>query len=137
MSKLIDAIHKNLPLDEINKLINKKSIDETNDRDFTPLMVAVYNQKIDIAELLLKRGANPWYINYAGYSAFMLWVNAFIEMEYWDDMENMFYLMCKYYIYKNEYAPRNLFKLILHHGWPAASRHFGGSLFDEDKNVAL
>ena len=94
-------------------------------------MVAVFNGKLDVAELLLQNNADPWYQNYAGYSAFMLWVNQFIEME------EMFYLMCKYYIYKNEYAPHNLFKLIFHHCWPEAMRHMGGSLFEEDKNVAL
>jgi len=137
MSKLIDAIHKNLSLDEIKKLINKNNIDELNHKDFTPLMVAIYNHKTDLAELLLKKGANPWYINYAGYSAFMLWVNQYLEFEHWDELEKIFYLLCKYYIHKNEFAPYNLFKLIFHYGWPEAVKRFGGSLFEEDKNVAL
>lgn len=63
--------------------------------------------------------------------------NEFIEMEYWDQMENMFYLMCKYYIFKNDYAPHNLFRLIFHYGWPNATRYFGASLFKEDRSVAL
>lgn len=140
MSKIIDVIHS-YPSDYFDKIkqliISGVDINETNSRDFTPLMVAVYNGKFDIVELLLQHGADPWYVNYAGYSAFMLWVNQFVEMEYWDDMEDMFYLMCKYYIHKNKYAPHNLFRLIFHHGWPEASRHFGGSLFEEDKSVAL
>jgi len=131
MSKLIDAIHKKLPLDEIDKLINKNNINKTNDRDFTPLMVAVYNEKIDLAELLLKKGADPWYINYAGNSAFMIWVNLFIEFEYWDKMEDMFYLLNKYYIYKNEFAPYNIIKLIFNYGWPKASYYFGGKIFEK------
>ncbi len=140
MSKIIDIIHstKSDTFNEVKQaIIDGADVNETNHKDFTPFMVAVYNGKLDVAELLLQNNADPWYENYAGYSAFILWVNEFVENEYWYEMEEMFYLMCKYYIYKNEYAPHNLFRLIFNYGWPEATRHMGGSLFEEDKSVAL
>lgn len=77
MSKIIDIIHadKSDSPDNVKQaIIDGADINEINHKDFTPFMVAVYNGKPNIAELLLQRGADPWYENYVGYSAFMLWV---------------------------------------------------------------
>ena len=57
---------------QIEELIsNGKHVDEANQRGFTPLILAIYNNSSDVAKVLLSKGANPNAQDLSGNNALM------------------------------------------------------------------
>ena len=117
-------------IEQIKKLVSRGAdINDTNSRGFTPIMRAVYNQQIDIAALLFELGADAWFMDpVTGHNLVNLWSQGFSEYEYWEKLEEIIFLFCKYDAWKKPEWCEIFIKLIFDKGWPKASQFLSGNL---------
>lgn len=126
-SELLGSIRRR-DLEKIERLANEgedisSPIPEAN--YMTPLHIAIYNQNIEMTELLLRLGANPEESNpFNGGTFISMWANNYIEFEYWDHLEEIFFLYCKYAGWKRPDWAHDIIHLIFFQGWPKATHFF-------------
>lgn len=114
-------------LDDIKKLSKKYDISKSYDevRGMTPLHSAIYNQNADAVYTLLELGADPEVENpISGHTFISMWARQYIEFEYWDELEDIFFAYCEYGAWKRSDWCHDIVHLIFFQGWPKAADYF-------------
>ncbi len=125
MNELLKAVQTDKP-DEVKKLVaSGVNIDIVDFSGFTPLLSAIYNQNVEMVRLLLELGANTEISHpITGNTYISQWANNFVEFEYWEDLEEIFFLYCEYAGWKRPEWSSEIVHLIFSKGWPKAADHF-------------
>ena len=91
-----------------------------------PLIVCYQDQNYDMAEFLIKNGADPWYINsITGRNCVNAWAENVGE---YNDLEQGMILFAKYAAWQKPEWCQIYLKLIFTKGWPEANSYISGSV---------
>ena len=104
--EFIDAC-KNNNISIVKQLFDMANLEERTNEGWTPLIVACYNNSVEVAAFLLKMGANPNAINYKGTTVLMYAKNAVLKTHQYDILT----LILKYKpdIYNKDFMARDIF----------------------------